>query len=161
MGDFNINYEDKSTRKPLKNIMRKYDLVQVVKGPTRITTTTQTQIDLIFSNKSELILKSFNMITGLSDHNLTLISRELPKRRPIQTEAKNGYFKIPKSELPNFNTKINEINWSDLLHGIDADADSQLFISTIQSILKHFQRESKSRRFERYVLPWINEDILK
>lgn len=56
---------------------------------------------------------------------------------------------------------MNEINWCDLLSGTDLDADCQIFISTIQSIIKHFQREIKPRRCKRYVLPWISEDILK
>lgn len=79
MGDFNINWEDKRARKTLKQTMTKFDFVQLVKGPTRITPTSKTQIDLVFSNRPERITKSFNFVTGLSDHNLTLISRKLSR----------------------------------------------------------------------------------
>ncbi len=58
-------------RKKLKNIISNFDLKQLVKGPTRITRSSETQIDLIFTNKTDHVLKTFNMIKGLSDHNLT------------------------------------------------------------------------------------------
>ncbi len=50
MGDFNINWEDKSTRKNLKQITDSFDLKQLISGPTRITNSTKSQIDLIFTN---------------------------------------------------------------------------------------------------------------
>lgn len=135
--------------------------MQLVKGPTRITSTTQTQIDLMFSNKPERITKSFNMVTGLSDHNLTLVSRKLPKRKSIQTAPRSGCFKIPKAELENFNVKMNEINWSDLLSGTNVEADCHTFICTIESLINHFQKGIKHKRCKKTVLPWINKDILK
>jgi len=48
---------------------------QMIKKATRITKSSQTLIDLIFTNREERIAKSYNPITGLSDHNLTLIVR--------------------------------------------------------------------------------------
>ena len=81
MGDFNINYEDKSCRKTLNRITSTFDLTQLVKGPTRVTCCSKTQTGLEFSNKPERVTKSFNMVTGLSDHNLTLIARKLSKSR--------------------------------------------------------------------------------
>lgn len=77
MGDFNINWEEKTNRKALKRITDNSDVTQLIEGPTRITTSSQTQIDLIFSNRPERVVKSFNFITGLSDHNLT---RKLSKK---------------------------------------------------------------------------------
>ena len=68
MGDFNVDWEDKSKRKKLKAVTDKFHLDQLVKGPTRIAKCSNTQIDLIFTNKPERITKSYNLITGLSDH---------------------------------------------------------------------------------------------
>lgn len=65
LGDLNLNYEDKLGKKALNRITNKFDLTQLVKGPTRITSISRTQIDLIFSNKPERVPKTFNMITGL------------------------------------------------------------------------------------------------
>lgn len=76
------------------------------------------------------------MVTGLSNHNLTLLARKFPKRRPNHpntTTRKSIYKKILKADQCNFDGAINEINWSDLLTGTDVEADSHMFISTIQS----------------------------
>lgn len=90
MGDFNINWEDKPSRKKLKQITDRFDLTQVVRGPTRITNSSKTQIDLIFTYRPERIVKSFNMLTGLSNHNLTLVTRKLTKKsfHPCAREKK-------------------------------------------------------------------------
>ena len=54
MGDLNINWEDKQNRKNLKKVMDGM-LIQLIHGPTRITNSTSTQIDLVFSNRPERI----------------------------------------------------------------------------------------------------------
>lgn len=64
-------------RKKLKQITNKFDCSQIVSGSTRIRTSTRTQIDLIFINRPDRILKSFNMLTVLCDHSLTLVARKL------------------------------------------------------------------------------------
>ncbi len=66
MGDFNINWEDRHSRKKLKQITDRFDLKQVVRGRTRITNSSKTQIDLIFTNRPERIVKSFNLLTGVT-----------------------------------------------------------------------------------------------
>ncbi len=53
MGDFNINWEDKLQRKSLKQIYNGLDFHQLIKGLTRVTNSSKTQIDLVFSNKPE------------------------------------------------------------------------------------------------------------
>lgn len=76
LGDLNCTWFDKTNRKALKQIMDDLDFMQITEGPTRITTSSQTQIDLIFSNKPEGVVKILNFITGLSDHSLILMSRK-------------------------------------------------------------------------------------
>lgn len=56
------------------------DVTQVINGPTRITNSTSTQIDLAFTNRPERILKSYNMLTGMSDHDLIMVTRKLNKK---------------------------------------------------------------------------------
>lgn len=68
----------KIARQNLKQITDHFD--QLINRLTRITNSTRTQIDLIFSNQAESILKSFNMLTGLSDHHLILVARKLSRK---------------------------------------------------------------------------------
>ena len=81
IGDFNKNWLDKHCRKNLKNLTSKHDFSQMIEAPTRITKNTRTLIDLIFTNKPDRIIKTYNLVTGLSDHNMTLIVRKLTKKK--------------------------------------------------------------------------------
>ena len=100
MGDFNANWEDKASNKALERVSNKFDLRQLIKGSTRITTSSKTQIDLIFSNKPERVTKIFNIVTGLSDHNLTLIARKLTKSCfHLKPNIKFHQLRIPKSDI--------------------------------------------------------------
>lgn len=76
-----LNRGDKSKRKKLKLISDKYNLDQLIEDLTRISKMSETQRNLIFSNKPERKTKSYSLITGLSDHNLALVSRKLTKNR--------------------------------------------------------------------------------
>ena len=100
MGDFNVNWEDKGTSKALQRVSNKFDFTQLIKGPTRMTSSSQTQIDLIFTSKPERVTKSFNMVTGLSDHNLTLIARKLTKSCfHLKPYTKSSQLRIPKCDV--------------------------------------------------------------
>ena len=72
-----LNWEDKSSWKQLKQATDSFNLTQIIDGSTRITNSSRMQIDLIFINMSDRIIKSYNLITGLSDHNLILMSRKV------------------------------------------------------------------------------------
>lgn len=157
MGDFNITWEDKS-RKKLKQITDGFNLVQMIKGPTRITNSTSTQIDLVFSNRLERIVKSYNMITGLSDHNMVLISRKLTSKR-FNTHFSNKEFSgIPKNKQDDFNEAIKNMNWEDLLYHTDLEIASQTFTEKLQSTISDFSIQMKCKN-KKQSLPWVNDNI--
>ena len=110
-GDFNIDWLDKSKRRKLKTLMTKFDFIQTIKGATRITKSSRSQIDLIFSNREERITKSYNLLTGLSDHNMILTSRKLTKKRfPTQSQTKIRALTILKNEsLKALEGELNKI----------------------------------------------------
>lgn len=161
MGDFNVNWEDRSARKNLKQISDNFDLTQVVKGPTRISYNTGTQIDLIFSNKPERITKSFNMITGLSDHNLVLVARKLTSKRfCVSTAKEQESTRISNKEQDRFKNTINSFNLSNLLAGKDLHEGSTVLLSKLQYFIKEFTQKFRNRNSKNSFL-WINAEILK
>ena len=115
MGDFNISWGEKSSRKNFKQITDKFDLMQLINGPTRMTYSTSTQIDLICSNRPERILKPYNMVTGLFDHNLTLVARKLSNKWFSPGAKEYEFFGIPNKQ-ENFKSVVQQIEWDDLLH---------------------------------------------
>ena len=75
MGDFNCDmllHDSKSQR--LEEMMMDYGLVQMVREPTRVTQTSETQIDLMFTtdgNDNGAVLDRVGCVElGLSDHSL-------------------------------------------------------------------------------------------
>lgn len=52
-GDFNINWLSNSNRQKLKMIYSKHNFHQIIKEPTRLTKSSKTLIDLIFTNRIE------------------------------------------------------------------------------------------------------------
>ena len=53
MGDLNLDWDDKIKINKLKAIMDKNNLERLIKGSTRITKSSRTKLDLIFSNRPE------------------------------------------------------------------------------------------------------------
>jgi len=159
MGDFNINWEDKSVRKTLKQITDDCDLTQLINGPTRVTSSTRTQIDLIFSNQPKRIVKSFNMLTGLSDHNMILIARKLTNKRftPFVQEQESS--NIPKNMQGQFISAIQSISWDNILLGRSLEEDSQRFTQQLQRSIDAFTCRQRHRK-KKNTIPWITTNIL-
>ena len=160
LGDLNCNWLDKINREALKQIMDGLDFVQIIEGPTRITTSSQIQIDLIFSNKPGRVGKTLNCITGLSDHNLILISRKLTKKRFHHSHKPMEQLRIPKREFVNFERAVQQINWVDILNRNGVEADCRLFATKLDDLLEEFTRKVKNRdKNKNNTLPWLNNDI--
>lgn len=137
MGNFSF------LRKKLKQITV-FNLVQIVKTPKRITDSTSTQIDLIFSNTPERITKLFNMIIGLWDHNMVLISRKLTCRRFTTHAGKKEFFGIPKNKQEEFKAAIKKTSSPDLLPERDLQITSQIF-TEVQSTICEFSIRIKCK----------------
>lgn len=140
MGDFNLNWEDKVKRKKLKTVADKYLLSQIIKGPTRIAKSSNTQLDLIFTNKPERIIKSYNLITGLSDHSLSLVARKLTRNK-VKNNAKtsnNVFCCIPKGKLVEFNEETVRLTWDDILSSQDVEYGCNTLINRTNSVRDKF-----------------------
>ena len=86
IGDFNCDWlsPEKSETKKLFDLANMFQLEQLIKEPTRITSQSQTLIDLAFSNQPETIIKSGVDHVGMSDHSLIYIHRKIaiPRKQP-------------------------------------------------------------------------------
>lgn len=69
--------------------MPKFQFNQIIKGPTRVTKNSRTLIDMVFTNIIDQITKTYNLLTGLSDHNMISTVRKLTKKR-LQSYSTNS-----------------------------------------------------------------------
>ena len=79
MGDLTCDLQSKDNVnvKALLNITAIYGLDQLISEPTRITPTTSTLIDLIFTNRPENVYCSGVSHVALSDHSLVYVYRKI------------------------------------------------------------------------------------
>lgn len=54
-GDFNLNWLEKERCDKLMHLNKQFKLIQIIKGPTRITSSTKTLLDHIYTNKFHLV----------------------------------------------------------------------------------------------------------
>jgi len=121
MGDFNINWLDKKGKK-IKRLL-KFNFTQIIKKATRITQTSKMLIDLVFTNKADRIGKVYNLITGLSDHNLTLVARKLSKRhyRNLNKVDIESVLCITRKDIERFDNEIRKVNWFEMTDDKDTN----------------------------------------
>ena len=86
MGDLNCDvskFPPEAYTRRLQFLSCVYQLEQLINEPTRVTRTSATLIDLIFTNKKENIVKSGVIHLGISDHSLIFAVRKFftPKSR--------------------------------------------------------------------------------
>lgn len=159
MGDLNINWNNKSERGKLKQIMDKHYLTQIINGPTRVTKKFQTMIDLIFTNKPDRIVKTFNLLAGLSDHNFILCSRKINRQHPITNKSRSYEF-IPKLAQQHLRNELEQFRWLNVLNCEDIESCSNNFIKSVNEMVTRFTKKAKLRKSKDNV-PWLNSDCRK
>jgi exonuclease III len=114
LGDFNIDLLKTNNHTLTSNfmdIMTSHHFLPVITQPTRVTTTTATLIDNIFSNRTTKIIDSVIIIDDISDHLPIMAWVELkPKvnRDPITRLTRN----IDDASKQHFSMLLAQTDWS-------------------------------------------------
>ena len=88
MGDFNIDTSKPSgDRDKLNRLAARYGLTQLIKTHTRVTNTSRSTIDLVFTNNEDYYVQSSVTDLGISDHCLVYTSR-----RRLKPKNKTTYY---------------------------------------------------------------------
>ena len=105
MGDLNCD---------LSSIADLYNLHQIIDEPTRITTSSSTMIDLIFTNTVDKIVCSGVSHVGISDHSLVYAFRKLSTGLPTKGHTTVTYRKFEHFDSACFRSDICSQNWNDI-----------------------------------------------
>ena len=128
LGDINYNYHG-SKDNSIKRLEHYRNFSQLIRDPTRVTEHSSSTIDLIFTNRPQMALKSGVVHCGLSDHSLVYFSRK--GFRP------KGKIKIIKARtyrnfnLDKFQDEIGCADWTSVLE----EDDPSLAWSKLRDIL--------------------------
>ena len=168
LGDFNLDLlqiDDESRIEDFYNIISSNFLVPHITIPTRITSTSKTLIDNIFSNNLEFqSTKSGNITVSISDHLPQFlkipktINRVLNKHKIYKRDIKN-------MDNENFIADIINVNWNTVLQLDKSDPNHSFnkFEKRINEILDNYAplKKNSKKEYKQLSKPWISADIRK
>ena len=115
LGDFNCNLAsptpDVNTRHLLE-ISDLYGLKQLIDEPTRITESSSTLIDLIYTNYTDRVSCSGVSHIGISDHSLVYVYRKLFSDSSSKGHSFISYRNFRNFNRENFRNEISQQDWS-------------------------------------------------
>ncbi|XP_057292033.1 uncharacterized protein LOC130614615 [Hydractinia symbiolongicarpus] len=167
LGDFNINLLNCNLDKSVENfldITSSFSLLPHITLPTRITNSSSTLIDNIFSNTPNFDNMSGNICTAISDHMPQfLIFQKKAVICPPENDAMVRDWK--KLDHENFILKIIDTNWEQALEieSDDVNISFDKFINRLDGLLdQHVPTRLLTRRQKkRDSNPWITKGIIK
>ena len=126
MGDFNIDMKVPANTK-WQNLLNLFDLTQLVNEPTRITPTSATIIDHVYTSHPENIIKCSVSSISLSDHFPICFTRKInnkiPKHKHITTSYRCYKHFDENQFLSELTNDLNTVDADKL--SIDKDKASQ------------------------------------
>ena len=114
-------------------------------------------IDLIFTNKPDRITRTYNLLTGLSDHNLILLIRKINKSKNKIPTSKNNLY-VPQRNISQLDNDIQGILWADVVTENNCNALCDSIIANTTNKIKKYSRLPKVCK-KRKNLPWFNDNL--
>ena len=160
LGDFNVNFLEvnKTAKRKLMRIANLYDLEQLILQPTRITSSSKSLIDLLFTNSCHRVVDCGVINLTLSDHSLIfcVLKSGCPKApgRSIQYRSYKNYSKA------NFVNELKEINWETVENDPDINAAVNKWNALFTKTANH-HAPLKQTRLKGVSHPWMNSQLSK
>ena len=158
MGDFNIDYKSCINRKWF-NMVQLFDLTQLVSEPTRITETSATIIDHVYTNRPQNVTECFISHFSISDHFPVCFTRKVNCKVTKNEHVTTTYRCFKQFEESVFLRDLqNELN-SFTANSTNVDDD---FSNWFQLIIKHLENHApfKTKRVKNKRLPeWFSPEL--
>ena len=159
LGDMNLDIKQlRSTNvKMYTNSMKRLGLSQLVKSYTRVTITSKSLIDHIWTNNDELYPRAGNINPGASDHNLIFTARKKDKLPQEHVYIECRSYRNFSPAL--FQQDIDQIDWEPLMNLTDIDAlVSEFHQHIIQVVDTH--APTMRIKFRLFAPDWMTSDYL-
>ena len=162
LGDLNCNLAsptpDANTRRLLE-ISDLYGLEQLINEPTRVTESTSTLIDLIYTSYTDRVGGSGVSHIAISDHSLVYVYRKLSSDLTSKGHSFISYRNFQNFDRENFRNEISQQDWS-----FDEFEDPNLAWSNWKTKFLQFVNSHAPFRTRRTKLSkalWINSALKK
>ena len=164
-GDMNIDllrYSNNNETTEFLDQMLYNTLLPKITLPTRVTETTATLIDHIFTNINNDKCLAGTLLTDISDHfsNFIFIKETPNESYPSATHT---YRVINDKNIENLNRSISCYDWSELYETEDANIAYNMFEKTISELIEYHlpTKQIKFNKFKHKINPWMTKGILK
>ncbi|CAF2088983.1 unnamed protein product [Rotaria magnacalcarata] len=158
LGDLNDNQiKSVNPKSPLKAIMYKNGLHQLIETPTRVTSSTTSLIDVIITNKRDGVTWE-NSECSIADHNIITVIANMkkPKRNPItctfrcmKNYSKEHFCAVLSENIGALNNIYNTDN---------VDEQVRIFTKVFQESLEKCA-PIVTRNLKRPPAPWLTEEV--
>jgi hypothetical protein len=113
-GDWNSNFMLDNIRvQEVQNLLECYDLINMVRSPTRITSSTESLIDVIISNKVTPELRATVVDLGFSDHLAQIMKINIGKGNRRNKIVMRSQF--TKNSVEEFKNLLSKQQWNEYL----------------------------------------------
>jgi hypothetical protein len=158
LGDFNLNLLEPQPH--WDTIVNVTGLSQLIQNPTRVTQSSCTLLDHIYTNNKKIIKKAFVSDICLSDHKPIICkwSCKLPKSDP-KKHSHIMYRKFKTFSKEEFLSDLSQVNFNDITNIPDPEEATDLLIQKLLSVVdKHAPLRMK--RVKHSSIPsWMTQDI--
>lgn len=155
LGDFNTDFLNNPARH-LVDILTRYQLVQLINFPTRITDTSRTCLDLIITQNPLLVKEVVDHPPFCSDHNAPSVTLQPFMNK--QCSFKRTIYIYDKLNKLKFLEMLRNVNWIALLTSYSIDKSCELFTSTFMNIVKQCV-PTKNVTIRPNDAPWFTHDL--
>jgi exonuclease III len=164
VGDLNVDLIKSNTHKETSEFldnMISQDLFPKITLPTRITHTSATLIDHIYSNNKNSSTIAGTLKTDISDHFSNFIFQNWT---PSSIRPKFiTYRNYSKSAIETLNKALNETNWTRILDNTNVDTAYDQFHDKYNSLINEHLPivTTKFNKYKHKINSWITKGILK
>ncbi len=148
-----------SNSRSLIGITELYGLHQLISEPTRITETSSTMINHIFTNTPDKIVCSGVSHVGISDHSLIYSFRKLSTGLHNKGRSTVNYRKFKNFNSESFRSDIFSQNW-DVIRAYNNPNDMwRVWKTTFNNVVFEMHAPLRTRRVRLSKSPWITPEL--
>ena len=168
LGDFNadlLKYDHDEEASGFLDAMYSKQLLPNISSPTRITSTSATLIDNIFTNDYDNTFTSGNLVTTLSDHLAQILIVPIRNTRHKEPKKVHRYFQKILRDKDIISRGLQNTNWDKelQLNLENINISTKKFISKINNLINDWAplKELSNTKQKLQNKPWITKSILK
>jgi hypothetical protein len=166
VGDFNINllnFNENSKIRDFLDLHLSNNLVPQITVPTRVTDSSATLIDHIYTNLDNDKLTAGTLLTDITDHHCNFLLINKWKNDPNKEPKYITYRKFNESNIESLNNALSNTDWSSVLACSNPNVAYDLFIQTYLALF-NIHLPLVTKRFNKYkhkLQSWMTKGILK